>query len=88
MWNDQKNMRNGRMEVSRGCAAAHSERREPENRKLSGAMAMILGLAVTLEVIVAAGMIFNIDFHSTDTIALIFLFMVLYAGIVSLLTDK
>ena len=33
-------------------------------------------------------MIFNVDFHSTDLIALIFGFMVLYAGVVAVLTDN
>ena len=34
-------------------------------------MAVILGLIVTLEVMVAGGMIFNIDFHSADMVAVI-----------------
>ena len=46
-------------------------------------MAVILGLIVTLEVMVAGGMIFNIDFHSADMVAVIMGFMVLYAGIVA-----
>ena len=50
-------------------------------------MAVILGLIVTLEVMVAGGMIFNIDFHSADMVAVIMGFMVLYAGIVAILTD-
>ena len=51
-------------------------------------MAVILGLIVTVELIIAGGMIFNIDFHSTDMIALSMGFMVLYAGVVALLTDN
>ena len=31
-------------------------------------MAVILGLIVTLEVMVAGGMIFNIDFHSYENL--------------------
>lgn len=58
------------------------------NRKLSKTMAVILGLIVTVELIIAGGMIFNIDFHSTDMIALFMGFMVLYAGVVALLTDN
>ena len=38
-------------------------------------MAVILGLIVTLEVMVAGGMIFNIDFHSADMVAVIMGFM-------------
>ena len=63
-------------------------RRKKANRKLSKTMAVILGLIVTAELIIAGGMIFNIDFHSTDMIALFMAFMVLYAGVVALLTDN
>lgn len=59
-----------------------------QNRKLSKTMAIVLGLVVTLEVMIAGGMILNIDFHSADTIALIFAFMVLYFGVVAMLTDN
>ena len=51
-------------------------------------MAVILGLIVTLEVMIAGGMIFNIDFHSADTIAVILGFLVLYSGVVAVLTDN
>ena len=34
-------------------------------------MAVILGLIVTVEVMIAGGMIFNIDFHSADIVAII-----------------
>ena len=63
-------------------------RRKKANRKLSKTMAVILGLIVTVELIIAGGMIFNIDFHSTDMIALFMGFMVLYEGVVALLTDN
>lgn len=63
-------------------------RRKKESHKLSRTMAVILGLIVTVEVIVAGGMIFNVDFHSTDMVALFMGFMVLYAGIVAMLTDN
>lgn len=33
-------------------------------------------------------MIFNYDFHGADLIALLFAFMVLYSGVVAVLTDK
>ena len=49
-----------------------------ESRKLSRTMAVIL----------AGGMIFNIDFHSADTIAVILGFLVLYSGVVAVLTDN
>ena len=63
-------------------------RRKKANRKFSKTMAVILGLIVTVELIIAGGMIFNIDFHSTDMITLFMGFMVLYAGVVALLTDN
>ena len=59
-----------------------------ERHKLSRTIAVILGLIVTLEVMVAGGMIFNIDFHSADMVAVVMGFMVLYAGIVAILTDN
>ena len=62
--------------------------RRKERYKFSRTMAVILGLIVTLEVMVAGGMIFNIDFHSADMVAVIMGFMVLYAGIVAILTDN
>ena len=63
-------------------------RRKKANRKLSKTMAVILGLIVTAELIIAGGMIFNIDFHSADMVAVVMGFMVLYAGIVAILTDN
>ena len=58
--------------------------RRRERHKFSRTM----GLIVTLEVMVAGGMIFNIDFHSADMVAVVMGFMVLYAGIVAILTDN
>ena len=62
--------------------------RRKERHKVSRTMAVILGLIVTVEVMVAGGMIFNIDFHSADMVAVVMGFMVLYAGIVAILTDN
>ena len=38
--------------------------------------------------LIAGGMIFNIDFHSADMIAVIMGFIVLYSGVVAVLTDN
>ena len=57
-------------------------------RKFSGSTAMILGLFITLELMIGGAMIFNYDFHGADLIALLFAFMVLYSGVVAVLTDK
>ena len=62
------------------------EQRAP--RKLSRAMAMLLGVLVTLEIMVAGAMILNLDFMRADGIALALSFMVLYSGVVAVLTDK
>lgn len=51
-------------------------------------MAVILGLIVTLEVMIAGGMIFNVDFHSADIIPLIFGAIVVFSGAVAILTDN
>ena len=59
-----------------------------ENHKFSRMMAVILGLIVTVEVMIAGGMIFNIDFHSADIVAVIMGFIVLYSGVVAVLTDN
>ena len=63
-------------------------RRKRENHKLSRTMAAVIGLIVTLEVMIAGGMIFNIDFHSADIIAQIFGFIVVFSGAVAILTDN
>ena len=62
--------------------------RESRGRKFSGSTAMILGLFITLELMIGGAMIFNYDFHGADLIALLFAFMVLYSGVVAVLTDK
>lgn len=59
-----------------------------EKKKFSRIMAMILGLLVTLEIMVAGAMILNIDFHTADTLAVVFAFAVVYFGVVAGLTDK
>ena len=40
------------------------------------------------KVMIAGGMIFNIDFHSADMVAVIMGFIVLYFGVVAVLTDN
>lgn len=57
-------------------------------RKFSRSMAMFLGVLVTIEIMIAGAMVFNFDFHGADVIALVLAFMVLYSGVVAVLTDK
>ncbi|MDO4602730.1 MAG: hypothetical protein Q4B37_10720 [Eubacteriales bacterium] len=59
-----------------------------KGEKLSPSMAMIMGIVVTVEIMIAGGMILNIDFKSVDVIALILAFVVLYFAVVAILTDK
>ena len=56
-------------------------------KKLSTPMILILGAIVAAEIIIAGGMVFNIDFRSADLIAIVLIFMVLYFGIVAGLAD-
>ena len=59
-----------------------------KEEKLSPSMAVIMGIVVTVEIMIAGGMILNIDFRSVDVIALLLAFVVLYFAIVAILTDK
>lgn len=62
--------------------------RNKGNKKLSSLMAMLLGIILTIEIMVAGGMILNIDFYTADRIALIFSFVVVYFGVVAFLADR
>ncbi len=74
--------------LMRNTAGTTQEMRRKENHKCSKTMAVILGLIVTLEVMIAGGMIFNIDFHSADIITLIFGAGVVFSAAVAVLTDN
>lgn len=62
--------------------------RKKSHRKFSSIMAMILGALVTIEIMVIGAMVLKLDFHSMDRIALGLGFMVVYSGVVVMLTDK
>ena len=78
----------GGLIMANAAGTAQKMRRRKENHKFSRMMAVILGLIVTIEVMIAGGMIFNIDFHSADIVAVIMGFIVLYSGVVAVLTDN
>lgn len=59
-----------------------------KEEKLSPSMAVIMGIVVTVEIMIAGAMILNIDFRSVDVIALLLAFVVLYFAVVAILTDK
>ena len=87
MWNTKEKITDRKIAAFADYCCEKPEKK-PGTGKLSCSMAMLLGLILTLEIMVAGAMLFNIDFHGTDSIALIFAFMVLYSGVVALLTDK
>ena len=78
MWKSGRNINSRRAALAEGYM---EDTQESRGRKFSGSTAMILGLFITLE-------LFNYDFHGADLIALLFAFMVLYSGVVAVLTDK
>jgi hypothetical protein len=58
------------------------------NEKLSSVKAMLLGVFVTAEIMIAGAMLFNVDVHTADGLSVILGFLVLYFGVVACLTDK
>ena len=85
MWKSGRNINSRRAALAEGYM---EDTRESRGRTFSGSTAMILGLFITLELMIGGAMIFNYDFHGADLIALLFAFMVLYSGVVAVLTDK
>ena len=75
----------GGLIMANAAGTAQKMRRRKENHKFSRIMAVILGLIVTVEVMIAGG---NIDFYSADIVAVIMGFIVLYFGVVAILTDN
>ena len=84
----EKEIRNRKMLLSYSGYCETEEQEAEENRKLSSVMAMLLGDQVTLEIMIAGAMILNIDVVSADILAIIFAFIVVYFGVVALLTDN
>ena len=85
MWKSGRNINSRRAALAEGYM---EDTQESRGRKFSGSTAMKLGLFITLELMIGGAMIFNYDFHGADLIALLFAFMVLYSGVVAVLTDK
>lgn len=88
MWSSEREMKNGKIIALSDARYYYEEKKKPADKKFSSVMAMILGFLVTLEIMVAGAMIFNIDFHTADTLAVIFSFAVVYFAVVAGLTDK
>ena len=68
--------------------AADNRRQNKGKHKLSRIMAMVLGAVVTVELLIMGAMFLNVDFQSADRLALLLGAVVLYFGVVALLTDK
>lgn len=77
-----------RKQQERHAQAVRAAHKKKENQKLSALMALIMGFILSLELILAGAMIMNVDLMSTDGIALILLFMVVYSGVIVFLTDN
>lgn len=88
MQNTREEIRNRKIIAFTESGCYPQYEKEQDRQKFSCTMAMILGLLVTLEIMVAGAMILNIDFHTADTLAVIFVFAVVYFGVVAGLTDK
>lgn len=84
MWNTENN----RKAVLADGRYVETESRHSGKQKLSSGMAMILGAVLTLEIMIGGAMLFNLDFHGADIIAVVLAFMVLYFAVVASLTDK
>ena len=87
MWNTNTKMRERRIAFADG-GYVEPIREKRTNKKLSAIMAIVVGLIITLEIMVAGAMMFNIDVRAVDGLALIFTFAVVYFGVVAGLTDR
>ena len=87
MWTADERIRERKVALADG-GYAEPQRERRSDRKLSHTMAMVIGVLVTLEIMIAGAMVLNFDFRGADVIALGLGFMVLYSGVVALLTDK
>lgn len=88
MWSSKEEIRDRKMVAAANTGYYQNREERKERRKLSSIMAMVLGFLVTLEIMVAGAMVLNVDFHTADTLAVVFAFAVLYFGVVAALTDK
>lgn len=86
MWNLGRRTSHRKAALAEGYMDVVQEK--DSTKKFSGSTAMVLGIFITLEIMIGGAMIFNYDFHEADIIALLFAFMVLYSGVVAVLTDK
>ena len=90
MWGSEKSTGRREMAFAQGTVSGMTRKSGAHRKgeKLSRNMAMFLGINLTAEIMIAGAMVFNFDFKGADVIALIFAFMVLYSGVVAMLTDK
>lgn len=86
MWNSSAKIRERRVVLADGSYEEVQEKQK--GKKFSASMAMLMGLIITLEIMIAGAMMFKIDVRAVDGIALIFTFAVVYFSVVAGLTDK
>lgn len=87
MWNSSAKIRERRVVFADGSYTEEVQEKQ-KGKKLSAFMAIIMGVIITLEIMVAGAMMFKIDVRAVDGIALIFTFAVVYFSVVAGLTDK
>lgn len=88
MWNSDNKGRNRKVLALADAGYYEEEIIQKQGGKLSRVMAMLLGVILTIEIMIGGAMIFNINLYTADVIALVFAFMVVYFGVVAVLTDK
>lgn len=94
MRNGEREIRTDRRYMCNGDREIRTDRRYVRNGgrrksgKLSGRMALIVGFVLALEITVAGSMVLHTDFFRRDPIALVMAFMILYCGVVAMLTDQ
>ena len=92
MWSQNTENRNRRMVAVTNAGYYVPEhinvRKTKGTKKMSSVMAVFLGAILAIEIMIAGGMILNIDFYHADVITLILSFIVLFSGVVAVLADK
>ncbi|MDO4519803.1 MAG: hypothetical protein Q4B47_05860 [Eubacteriales bacterium] len=86
MWSENKKIAGKKVRLANGSEMIVEER--AQGHKLSTIMAMILGAFLTAEIMVASAMIFDFNLYYADKLSVVFAFVVLYMGVVAMLTDR
>lgn len=87
MWNTGERTQGKKLALA-GGGYVPSAGKKNQKGKLSCVMAMVLGGILTLEIMIGGAMLLNIDFYGADVIAVALVFVVIYFGVVAVLTDR